>query len=200
MTTAKIIHLDRHVFFPRLPACLVEINGEIYIDISSMLVKSANLSLSRMEAFEFTYQLDGLPDGIKKPCYVWENVLLISLANALVACQLSSAACGQWSQSRPYWIELAEKIVADYLEKDDVIVGVDYGLRDLVEIVCNCKNVLSNPDAEFNPVQFNQIMGAKMAEIPVMDGNKLKPSRIYRVYCFIRRVIDFFRYRGSAWA
>ncbi len=195
MTTARIIHLDRTHYFPKLPACLVEINGEIYIDVSSMLITdfdAGNGWLERfrftLQSFEFTYILDTLFDSLELPNYIWENIFLVPIAPSLVATQ-------KVFQELPFWVKIAERMIAVYLGKKEVILGSDYGIKDLVELVYCAKLSLDNPDKEVDDVSYDQIMSSKLATIAVRDSAGFKTVLPYRFYCYARQLLDFFRYR-----
>ncbi len=193
MTTARIIHLDRTTHFPRLPACLLDINGEIYVDISSMLVTHIDRPVSKLQSWEFTYRLDKLPKNLQHPSYIWDDMLFVPLVNSLIAAQMVS-------DDPPLWVRMAEKIIAANLEQDEVCLGVHYGLRDLIESIYNAKVILQNPGREISALNFDQIMGLKLATILVRDSSEFNILFAYRVFCFVRAIADFFQYRIFRWA
>ena len=175
-----------------MPACLAEIDGELYVDVSSMLVKYTDRQVTTQESFEFTYRLSKFPKNLQRPNYIWENILLVPLPNTLLVAQMVSC-------HMPLWVQLAEKIIGDYLEQDDVMVGVHYGVKDLIEAIYNAKIVLNDPEIEFSAIAYQDILGMKLATIEVVDVGGFKMIPAYAIYCFVRSVIDFFRYRLFAW-
>ncbi len=187
--TARIIHLDRQKHFPRLPAGLLEIDGEVYVDMASMMFSDISKLPKEHEIFDLCYQLELLPANAQRAFYSWENLHFAPLVNVLVAIQFTSLEL-------PIWVQVAEAVLCDYTGREKLTLSVDYGAPTLVEVVYNTKLAMENPESHLVDKTYKEILAMPMATIDVQQSMCHGNKGGYAFYRWMRLFKECVRYRS----